>query len=303
MCIIRILLLRMIFWRWSRRLNLYKIPLMKFVFLSLFLMLFSFTRGQIQVNVLSEDSNLPISYATIWLSNKVYATTDSLGVFYVNESNLNSTFKVEATGFNTLYEAKVIKNNTIFLKEKLITLEEVTVNLKRKKVIKETLGKLKSGNVGIVATKDKEISRIGKFFQDNSKSNLIIDKFRFKAFSSENNRIVSVLLYSVSEDGVPNEIINNETIICKLKKGSHTSEVDLSKFNIEFPENGIFVMVNYLFLDQNKKFSEYDPNWFFYEPSLDAIIVKEFVDTWYNVNNEWQKNEKISLSFQLLLRN
>ena len=276
MCIIRTLRLLMIFWRWSRRLNLYKIPLMKFVFLSLFLMLFSFTRGQIQVNVLSEDSNLPISYATIWLSNKVYATTDSLGFFYVDKEHLNSNFRVEATGFYSRYEYKVIK---------------------------ETLGKLKSGNVGIVATKDKEISRIGKFFQDNSKANLIIDKFRFKAFSSENNRIVSVLLYSVSEDGVPNEIINNETIICKLKKGSHTSEVDLSKFNIEFPENGIFVMVNYLFLDQNKKFSEYDPNWFFYEPSLDAITVNEFVDTWYNVNNEWQKNEKISLSFQLLLRN
>lgn len=266
-------------------------------------MLFSFTRGQIRINVLSEDSNLPISYATIWLLNKVYATTDSLGVFYVNESNLNSTFKVEATGFNTLFEAIIDKNKTIFLKEKLITLDEVTVNLKRKKIIKETLGKLKSGNVGIVSTKDKQIARVGKFFQDKSKANLIIDKFRFKAFSSENNRIVSVLLYSVSEDGVPNEIINNETIIYKLKKGSHTSEVDLSKFNIEFPENGIFVMVNYLFLDQNKKFSEYDPNWFFYEPSLDAITVKEFVDTWYNVNNEWQKNEKISLSFQLLLRN
>jgi hypothetical protein len=303
MCIIRTLRLLMIFWRWSRRLNFYKLPQMKIIFLSLFLILFSFTRGQIQVNVLSEDSNLPISYATIWLLNKVYATTDSLGVFYVNDSNLNSTFKVEATGFNTLHEAMINENSTIFLKEKLITLEEVTVNLKRKKVIKETLGKLKSGNVGIVATKDKEISRIGKFFQDNSKSNLIIDKFRFKAFSSENNRIVSVLLYSVSEDGLPNEIINNETIIYKLKKGSHTNEVDLSKFNIEFSENGIFVMVNYLFLDQNKKFSEYDPNWFYYEPSLDAITVKEFVDTWYNVNNEWQKNEKISLSFQLLLRN
>ena len=93
---------------------------MKFVFLSLFLMLFSFTRGQIQVNVLSEDSNLPISYATIWLSNKVYATTDSLGFFYVDKEHLNSNFRVEATGFYSRYEYKVIKNNTIFLKGKLI---------------------------------------------------------------------------------------------------------------------------------------------------------------------------------------
>ena len=108
---------------------------------------------------------------------------------------------------------------------------------------------------------NRETSQIGKFFVNNSSEKLFLDRFRFKTNCSSKNRIVNILIYSVGDNGEPNEIINTENIVCKLKKGYNTNEVDLRDLKIEFPVEVVFIVVNYLFLEQNKVYGEKNKNW------------------------------------------
>jgi hypothetical protein len=90
-----------------------------------------------------------------------------------------------------------------------------------------------------------------------------------------------LLFYSVGENGQPKEIINTENILVKLKKGTHVAEVDVSNLTIEFPKEGVFVVIQHLLLEQNKVYAKpYYPNAFFYEPSIAIDFTKGYKDTW-----------------------
>uniref|UniRef100_UPI004048315A hypothetical protein n=1 Tax=Flavobacterium sp. TaxID=239 RepID=UPI004048315A len=118
---------------------------------------------------------------------------------------------------------------------------------------------------------------------------------------TDKKRILSVFIYSVGANGEPDKILNDEDIICNLEKGHNTYEVNLSQLNITFPENGVFVALNYIFIEQNKCYRNKEFNWYFYEPSIDAISVNNYTDTWYNLNGLWKKSETYSISMELTL--
>lgn len=271
-----------------------------FILLSIFL---CFTiQGQNQIFIKSKNSNQPIPYANIWESNKIFTSSDSLGSFFLNGKHLNSKFKVSAVGYKTMDSIIINNKKTIYLEEDITELKEISIS-KRINNKNLKIGKVKNGDFGIVSEMNKETGQIGKFFVKNSSEKLFLDKFKFKALCSSKNRIVNILIYSVGNNGEPKEIINTENIVCKLKKGHNTNEVDLSNLKIEFPVEGVFIVVNYLFLEQNKVYGEKNKNWYCYEPSLDAVSVNQYTDTWYDDGNEWKKNNKYSISFQLVVTN
>ncbi len=43
-----------------------------------------------------------------------------------------------------------------------------------------------------------------------------------------------------------------KNIVVKVKSGKNNNEIDLSEFNIKFPENGIFVSVEFLIIEENR---------------------------------------------------
>lgn len=275
---------------------------MKNLFFFCFIFISSITHGQIPITIKSKNSNQPVSYANIWKSNKIFTSSDSLGLFFLDENSLKSKLKISAVGYITKDSIIIKESNTIYLEEDIIELKEVSLSKKLgNKNLK--LGKIKNGDVGIVSEMKKETAQIGRFFANDSKEKLFLDKFKFKTLCSTKNRIVTILIYSVDNDGKPYQILNTENIICNLKKGHSTNEIDLNYLNMEFPSEGLFIVVNYLFIKQNKRYSETNKNWFYYEPSIDAESVNHYTDTWYNSNNEWKKNDKYSVSFQLTLTN
>jgi len=275
---------------------------MKNIFLILFILATPLLQGQNRIFLKSKDSNQPISYANVWRENKIFTSSDSLGVFYIDEKNINSKFKISAVGYKTIDSVKVTTQNTIHLENDIIKLQEVAISQKLGiKKIKN--GTLKSGDVGINAEMNQNIAQIGKYFANNYDEVLYLDKFKFKAICSDKNRVVTILLYSVGENGEPYKIINAENIVCKLKKGHTTTEVDLSNLKMEFPKEGLFIVINYLFFEENKQYGEKNLNWYFYEPSIDAKSTNQFIDTWYNDSNQWKKSNTYSLSFQLIMAN
>lgn len=251
----------------------------------------------------SIDDNLPIKYAHVYLNNKVLTSSDSLGNFKINENHLNAIIKITALGYKTLDSVSLINGSTIYMEIEPIVLNEIIVNNKNK-ILKHKLGKLKSGDIGIVCTlENNTISQVAKFFENKFEDITFLNKIRLKAFCSDKDRLISILIYSVGVDGNPEKILNSESIICNLKKGHNTYEVNLNQFNIDFPENGVFIALNYVFIEQNKCFRNKDKSWYFYEPSIDAKRVNNYTDSWYNLNGDWRKSESYSICMELFLAN
>jgi hypothetical protein len=261
----------------------------------------TFIQSQNLYTLRSSDDNYPIKYANIYANNKMLTSSDSLGNFKINESYLNSIIKITALGYKTI-DSVLLKNNfTILMEIEPIILNDVVVT-NRKKLQKYKLGKAKSGNIGIVCTiENNTISQVSKLFEKKSQNITFLDKIKFKTLCTDKKRILSVFIYSVGANGEPDKILNDVDIICNLEKGHNTYEVNLSQLNITFPENGVFIALNYIFIEQNKCYRNKEFNWYFYEPSIDAISVNNYTDTWYNLNGLWKKSETYSISMELTL--
>lgn len=276
---------------------------MKNTFLLIFLMVCYHSISQNQFTLKSSEDDNAIKYANIYTSNKLISSSDSLGNFKIDNRFLNSIIKITALGYKTLDSVFLKDKSIIYMETETILLNEVVISNKVGK-IKQKLGKVKNGNVGIVCTLgNNTISQVAKFFKKDTVDKTYLEKIRFKTLCTEENRILSIYFYSVNDNGEPDKIINSEDIICKLKKGHNTYEIDLNIHNISFPENGIFVALNYLFIEQNRCYKKENTEWYYYEPSIDAIETDNYLDSWYNLNGMWKKSNTYSISMELTLTN
>ena len=258
------------------------------------------TSGQTFFSLKDKETNEPIPYANIWRSNVLITASDSLGNFQLNKITQNPIYKITSVNYKTLENIQ-LKESIITLEKQTIELNNVLINSKVRKN-RAKLGNVKNGDIGVCAEMKDSISNslIAKFFPNNNQDNLYLEKIKFKCLTTDKNRIVSFLIYDTDESGAPKELLNTENIICNIKKGHNINEVDISNLNILFPEKGVFIVVNYLFLEQNKIYGLKNKDWFYYEPSFDANEVNQFNDTWY-YNSKWNKIETYSLNIQLTL--
>jgi hypothetical protein len=276
---------------------------MKNIFLLISLMVCCHSISQNQFTLKSSEDDNAIKYANIYAYNKLISSTDSLGNFKIDSRFLKSIIKITALGYKTLDSVSLKDSSIIYMETETILLNEIVVSNKIGK-IKQKLGKAKNGNVGIVCTLgNNTISQVAKFFKKETVNKAYIEKIRFKTLCTEENRILSIYIYSVSDNGEPYKIINSEDIICNLKKGHNTYDIDLNLHNISFPENGIFIALNYLFIEQNRCYKNENKEWYYYEPSIDAIETNNYLDSWYNLNGVWKKSNTYSLSMELTLTN
>lgn len=275
----------------------------EFIFILIFFYC-NISQSQNVYSLKSSEDNSPIKYANIYENNKILTSSDSLGIFKINDKYLNSTIKIKALGYKTIDSVSIKKTLNIVMEVKPVTLNEVILTQK-KEAEKFKLGKAKSGDIGIVCTvQNNTISQVSKLLKKPTQNILFLNKVKFKALCSDKNRILSVFIYTVGKNGKPDRILNNEDIICNLKKGHNAFELDLSHLNITFPEKGVFIALNYIFLDQNKCFPNKNNNWYYYyEPSIDAISVDNYTDSWYNINGLWKKSQTYSISMQLTVTN
>ena len=264
----------------------------------------TFSKSQNIFSLKSSDDDLPIKYAHIFANNKIISSSDSLGNFIINKNHLNSIIKITALGYKTLGSVNLNNSQTVFMEVQPIVLNEIIISNQNSKKVTYKLGKVKNGDVGVVCTlENNTISQVAKFFENKFEYITFLDKIKLKAFCSDKDRLISILIYSVGFDGKPEKILNSESIICNLKKGHNTYEVNLNQFNIDFPENGVFIALNYILIEQNKCFGKFNKDWYYYEPSIDAKSVANYTDSWYNLNGEWKKSEIYNISMELTLTN
>lgn len=253
--------------------------------------------SQKKVSIYNSENQTPVSYANIWKDNTFYKTSDSLGVFSIEAKDLNSNLKITAIGF----EDKITNasSDKIYLTPEINKLDEVKI-VKFKKTQKETLGRFKKAGATVSAVQyDAKLALVAKFIPNDKKEVCFLNKVKFYTETTEKNRIISVVFYSVNERGEPGQIINTSNIICHPKKGTYLNSIDVIENDIIFPEEGIFVVLQYMLLEQNKNYEKEsnNPLAFFYEPLLFIKSVKSYTDTWYLKDDaNWTKNNFYSLN-------
>ncbi|MDV4070112.1 hypothetical protein CMT45_00060 [Elizabethkingia anophelis] len=256
------------------------------------------SNGQTVFSLQDKDSNEPVPYATIWKDNQMIASSDTDGTFIINTVDKKPVYRITSINYKTLDDIS-LEERIIALEKKVIPLKEVVVRKKTNaKAVK--LGKLSNEDTHIVASKDYGDPRAAKYFKNYDKKQLYLDKLRLKTRCEHKNMIGGISIYSVGKDGEPDKLINTENIIHKFKKGYNTNEIDLSHLDILMPDEGIFIVFEYIYLMQNRSY-DHSKKFYIYEPRLPIKYTNEYVDSWYSDNGIWKK-VNYSLCFQLILK-
>lgn len=207
---------------------------------------FSQTKGIIK----DSTTGQPIAYVSVWVENENIGTTaEENGEFTINTNDQNKNLVFSVLG----YERKVCKVSDakiVSLVPSALELGEVVITNKKGKKQLE-IGKTKSV---IQEAFDNGPRMDAKFFpyQKEYKKTKWIQKVTILTDSKVEDATIKLHLYEVDENGFPGEELLSKDYIVTLQKGIFKHKIDISEFNIQLPENGIFVAFEKLIIEKNK---------------------------------------------------
>lgn len=221
----------------------------KRLFLALILVGFSLS-AQIKGVVKDSLTGKPISFVNIWVENEnIGSTSEENGTFFIN-----TTTNGKKLIFSTLgYEKKIIKASQVaevYLKPTSYSLDEV--------VISKSIG-TKSVEIGKTKNEIYQAFDNGpkidtKFFPylASYKKTRYLKQVSIYTDSRIEDAIIKIHFYTVDSNGFPTEELLDKDLVVTVKKGTRTNWFDLTKLNLKFPKNGLFVGFEKLLIEKNK---------------------------------------------------
>jgi hypothetical protein len=265
------------------------------------LLLMSFYVSAQTKGVVVDESGKPIPYVNIWVENENIGTTSEVDGSFSLEIKEEKILIFSVLGFQTRRVSSTISENVI-LTQQLFQLNDVIIE-KPKNSKTVTIGNSKKSNISHWSGKKPWI--FAKKF-DNEFINSDI-QFIKKAIIYTKSKIANanfkLRIFSVDENGFPKEDVLLSDIIVYVKKGKHTNEIDLQKYHLRIPDEGIFVAFEWLILESNKfeyKDNENGNNQFTYEPAIIVNPVEREMTYTYRIA-KWTKLDKIPKSNGTLL--
>jgi hypothetical protein len=152
-------------------------------------------------------------------------------------------------GYESKKEAST--NEVIFLKPIAYELNEVVVEQPRFKEEIEIGDVNKPNYLPEPQTTPWIHARKFEFNQIRGNSKFI-KSLKFFTNSEVDNGVFRVRIFEVNTEGMPGKDLVDEDILVTVKKGKKKTIVDVSKFTIQIPENGIIVGFESLIIEQNK---------------------------------------------------
>ncbi len=214
------------------------------------------TFAQIKGVVKDSLTGQPIPYVNISVENEnIGSTSEENGSFSLPNSKTNNRIVFSSIGYFT----KVISNDQaqmVFLKPKTVELNEVFID-RPKGMIEKRIENSKKGSGFHVSGKDNWINT--KFFPFDSSYNEteFIKKVTLTTRSMVNGAKFKLHFFKPDSKGFPGEELTSEEVIISVRKGNRKNNLDVSKFNIKFPETGIFVGYEVLLIETNKYTFDY----------------------------------------------
>jgi hypothetical protein len=252
---------------------------------------FSQIRGVVKDSI----SGIPIPYATIFIENENTGTTTEIDGSFILDVKEDKKLIISALGYHVKKTA--INNETIFLKPKIIELNEVVIE-KSKNNKQLEIGKTNTTKVGFISGEESWIN--SKYFQYDTiyKNTKFISKINFYTKSKVKNAKFKLRLYNINQDGFPGSDILSEDVIVTVKKGNHKTVIDISSHHIVFPKTGFFVGYEILKIESNKydfKYTEFNSTKtitkVFFAPSFECNLSDE-ENTFTFQKGKWQKRPR-----------
>ncbi|MBF4518772.1 hypothetical protein IRZ71_20650 [Flavobacterium sp. ANB] len=195
--------------------------------------------------VYSRNNGLPIEKATIKTSSKNelrYFTTDINGKFEIPNTPQNKIdfFEISSLGFKKVLN-KII-TDTIYLENYTNQLNEVIINSKSKTKYKLSIIEKLNNFETNFSWENKAAVYIPKSNQNNCIKNLLFAISDYGGVKNLKYLPFKVNLYTVDSLGKPLKPVFEKDIISKKNDDNSLTKVDISKFKITIPDEGIFVV-------------------------------------------------------------
>jgi hypothetical protein len=262
-----------------------------------FLLISNLCFSQIKSVIIDSETKEKIPFVNIWVENENIGTTSNeKGEF---ELKINSTKIIlfSAIGFETKKITSDSIKNIVELKPLITELDEIIIN--SKKLSQElTIGEFKKSKINSYFACGIQPWISAKFFEhkEEYEKTPYLKKFRILTNSAIKNSKFKIRLYRVNEKSEPQNYIYNENIIGIAKKGKRTTEIDVSELNIEFPEKGFFIAIEWLIIEGNKyeykytmKGSKKKLKDISYEPAIGIVPAETNENSWRFNKGKWVK--------------
>lgn len=257
-----------------------------------------FAQTEITGVVVDKNGN-PIPYVTITKENQNTITNSEVDGTFKIVSTKDSKLIFSAVGFETK-TVKPSQADKVVLNKVIFELEEVLIKSQKRKTI--TIGKSK-GTVRIFEANDWT----GKTFQysDEMKAYPFLKSIRFYSLNELDSVKVNIMVKRVNPDGSPGSDLLENNAVATLKKGDRYTSVNMEKFVIQIPENGIFVSIQGLKIKENKFCETYNMKYpdgkskketlCTYQPYFGFLPSNEN-KTWFFEKGKWVQHELYKLN-------
>jgi hypothetical protein len=269
---------------------------MKKLFLFLFIFKTSISFGQIKAKVVDANTLLPIPFVNIWIENTSIGTTANANGEFLIDNPIGQTIVLSSVG----YESTKIKiteiQPLIKLNSKIVELKEIIISSKKGKT-KTVIGKFDDSEISYYYAANNNPEIKARFFPFDSLllKTPFLNKIKFRIYSEIKNAKFNIRLYSADSTGKPSYNLYEQNLIGIVKKGVNNLEIDLSKLNIKFPEEGLFVSYEWLIIKENEyKTSLPIPNSnkrkeiSLFEPKVGLLPTNNNMNSWTYKNGIWQ---------------
>ncbi len=249
------------------------------------------------------ESHKPVSFANVAIVEvKKGTSSDYNGIFELNidSSDLNRNLYISCLNYKDLRikisELTIGKRNEISLEKRIYEVPEIVVSSKKEKKKEITLNKLKKSKInGRLTCYNLPLIHARYFPYDSRLENVNHIKYINIAFKKcrkkKKSKVRIRILSNHSEYNMPDKDILCEDLIVFVKSG--ITKIDISKYNITMPRDGVFVSVEWLIIEENK----YDDIYYnhktrtFYAPILGANYYQQS-STWIYWAGHWEKYEE-----------
>jgi|GEM_PF-1537140 hypothetical protein len=227
----------------------------RIILTGLFLLLF-IDLGIAQRKVIVDASTLdPISYVAIYSKNNpkigIYSGWD--GAFVLPTSlPASDTLVFSLLGYQTYFVVahQVVKSDTLYLHEEPLQLPDLTISPKKEKRI--MMGpKSSKGNLRLGSRLSSWYSELAVLFKPPVNSPMYVNSLEIYLLNDEadaKDGFVRVNMYTVGDNQFPAEPLINRSFLIKVvprRLFGKWYSVDLSNIQLQIPEPGLFVAVEF----------------------------------------------------------
>lgn len=211
--------------------------------------------------VYDEDTKQPIPYVNISIIESSNGTSSDESGSYtleIEEKDLNKNIHLSSLGYNDsiISVEQFIKLDKIFLKAKIEQLNEVVISKKFEEKFLVVNQLEKSDLCAGYGTNFKNPWMLALYFPYNEtyKETDFLKSVRihFGNFRNKKSKF-RLRLFSVDENGLPDEDVLQESVVVELKKNQKIADIDISNFNIIFPRNGFYIAFEWLYIPYNEE--------------------------------------------------